>query len=139
MPPLASAYALDSVRRLSNAARLNASGLVLTAAGMLLQIAAGSTLYPSFAGPIVLLATAVIVVLRPGRWAPYVGLLVPLALGVGAIIAALISGAFIDQLTDTGRVGILLGSYMHVIGLIAALAGGVGMVLGGRGADAHGR
>lgn len=139
MSPQASAYPLDSVSRLPNTTKLNASGLVLTAVGMLLQIAAGSTLYPSLAGPIVLLAAAVIVVFRPGRWAPYVGLLVPLVLGAGAIIAAVISGAFVDQLMDTGRVGILLGSYMHVIGLIAALVGGVGMVLGGRGAEAHGR
>jgi hypothetical protein len=40
------------------------------------------------------------------------------------------TGDFIDQLTDTGQVGILLGSLMHVIGLVAAVAGGVGMVLG---------
>jgi hypothetical protein len=35
---------LNPVRRLSNAAKLNVAGLVLTAAGMLLQIAAGSEL-----------------------------------------------------------------------------------------------
>ena len=35
-----------SVSRLSNAAKLSVTGLVLTAAGMLLQIAAGSQLYP---------------------------------------------------------------------------------------------
>ena len=103
-------------------------GLVLTAAGMLLQIAAGSELYPTFAGPIVLLAAALIVAFGPGRWTPYVALLVPLVLGLGAIIAAVISGIFIEQLTDIGKAGIFLGSLMHVIGLIAALAGGVGMV-----------
>jgi hypothetical protein len=120
---------MDSVRRLSNAAKLNVTGLVLTAAGMLMQIAAGSTLYPSFAGPIVLLAAAVIVAFGPGRWTPYVGLLVPLVLGVGATVAALTTGDFIDQLTDFGKPGIVLGSLMHVIGLIAAVAGGVGMLL----------
>jgi hypothetical protein len=52
------------------------TGLVLTAAGMLLQIAAGSELYPTYAGPIVLLAAAVIVAFGPGRWPSYVGLLV---------------------------------------------------------------
>ena len=58
------------VRRLSNAAKLNVAGLVLTAAGMLVQIAAGSELYPSLAGPIVLLVTAVFVAVWPRRWVP---------------------------------------------------------------------
>jgi len=114
-----------------HAAKLSVAGLVLTAAGMLLQIAAGSELYPSFAGPIVLLATAVVVAFWSGRrWTPYVALLVPLVLGLGAIIAAVMSGEFIEQLTDVHQVGILLGSLMHVVGLTAAAAGGVGMLLG---------
>jgi hypothetical protein len=109
---------------------LNVTGLVLTSAGMLLQIVAGSKLYPSLIGPIVLLAAAVIVVFGPGRWTPYVGLLVPLVLAAGAIVAAVMTGGFIEQLTDVGRVGILVGSVMHVAGLTAAVAGGVGMLLG---------
>lgn len=129
----------NAVGRLSNAARLNVMGLVLTAAGMLLQIAAGSTLYPSLAGPIVLLTSAAIVAFGPGRWTPWVGLVVPVVLGVGAMIAALISGEFISQLTDVGHVGILVGSMMHVIGLIAAVAGGVGIVQARLGAGGRGR
>ena len=121
---------MKRVRQLSNATKLNIAGLVLTAAGMLLQIAAGSKLYPSVAGPIALLAAAVVVAFWSSRWTPYVGLLVPLVLGLGAIIAAVMTGDFIDQLTNTGEAGILLGSLMHVIGLIAAVAGGVGMLLG---------
>lgn len=123
---------MNRVTQLSNAAKLNEVGLVVTAAGMLLQIAAGSGLYPSFAGPIVLLVTAVVVAFWPRRWMAYVALLVPLVLGLGAIIAAVMSGEFIEQLTDTGNVGILVGSWMHVIGLIAAVAGGVGMLMGRR-------
>ena len=121
------------MRHLSNVAKLSAAGLVATAAGMLLQIAAGSELYPSFAGPIVLLATAVLVAFRPDRWVAYVALIVPLVLGLGAIIAAVMSGEFIEQLTDTGNMGILLGSLMHVVGLIAAVAGAAGMVMEPRG------
>jgi hypothetical protein len=126
---------MNRVRRLSNAAKLNVAGLVLTAAGMLLQIVAGSELYPSFAGPIILIATAVIVAIWSGRWTAYVALLVPLVLGLGAIIAALMSGEFIQQLTDVGNAGIFLGSLMHVIGLIAAVAGAIGMLLGRPAAD----
>jgi hypothetical protein len=126
---------LNRIRQLSNATKLNIAGLILTAAGMLLQIAAGSELYPSFAGPIVLLVTAVIVAFWSSRWTPYVALLIPLVLGLGAVIAAVISGEFIDQLTNFGEAGILLGSLMHVVGLIAAVAGGVGMLRGRPAAD----
>jgi hypothetical protein len=129
---LANVFSVDAARRLSNAARLNAVGLVLTATGMLLQIAAGSPLYPSLAGPVVLLAASAFVLFGPGRWTPYVGLLVPLVLGIGAIIAALATGAFVDQLTDVSQPVILVGSLVHVIGLFAAVVGGVGMVLGPR-------
>ena len=118
-----------SPRRLPGAAKLSVVGLILTAAGMLLQIAAGSELYPSFAGPIVLLLTAIIVAFWRARWMAYVALLVSLVLGLGAIIAAVMTGAFFEQLTDTDNMGILLGSLMHVIGLIAAVVGGVGMVM----------
>jgi hypothetical protein len=128
-----------AIERLSRAARLNVAGLVLTAAGMLLQIAAGSTLYPSLAGPIVLFGAAVIVALRPGRWAFYVGLVVPLVLGVGAVAAAAMTGEFIDQLADMGRIGIVVGSLMHVVGLVVAVASGATIVLGRRPVGERGR
>jgi hypothetical protein len=121
---------MQGASHLSNAAKLNVGGLVLTAAGMLLQIAAGSELYPTFSGPIVLLAAAGIVAFVRRRWTAYVGLLTPLVLGVGAIIAAVMTGDFFAQLTDVGNPGVLLGSLMHVIGLAAGVVGGVGMLLG---------
>jgi len=107
---------------------LSVAGLVVTAAGMLVQIGAGSELYPSLAGPIVLIVTALIVGFGPWRWTPYLGLLVPLALGVGAIVAAAMTGEFTAQLTDIGNAPIVVGSLMHVIGLIAAVAGAIGML-----------
>jgi hypothetical protein len=137
--PLTSALSMNTVRRLSNAARTNVAGLVLTAAAMLLQIAAGSTLYPSVTGPIVLVLTALVVAFVPGRWPAYAGLVVPLVLGLGAIVAAMISGDFIDQLSNVGNLGLFLGSVLHVVGLIAAVAGGVGMIQGRQAAGAGGR
>jgi hypothetical protein len=125
---------LNRTSRTSAATRLNVAGLVVTAAGMVLQMTAGSTLYPSLAGPIVLLLTALLVVFGPARWTPYVGLLIPLVLGLGAVVAAAMTGDFIGQLTDVGNVGIVLGSWMHVVGLIAAVAGGVGVLQGSRAA-----
>lgn len=115
-------------RQLTRWAWLNVIGLVLTAGGMLLQIASGSELYPSLTGPIVLLATAVFVALGPVRWTPFVGIGVPLVLGIGAIVAVAMTGGFIDQVT-TGNAGLILGSLMHVIGLLAAVTGGVGMLV----------
>jgi hypothetical protein len=107
---------------------LNVVGLVVTAAGLLLQIAAGSGLYPSLAGPIVLVVTAVIVAFGPWRWTAYIALLVPLVLGVGAIVAAAMTGEFTSQLVAFGNPGIVLGSLMHSAGLIGAVVGAIGML-----------
>jgi cadmium resistance protein CadD (predicted permease) len=139
MSPPTTARSMQTVRQRSSTARLNVVALVVASAAMLLQIAAGSTLYPSVTGPIVLVATALAVAFVPGRWVAYMGLAVPLVLGVGAIVAAAMTGDFIDQLTDLGNPGLVLGSLLHVVGLTAAVAGGIGLVLGQRAATAHGR
>lgn len=134
-----STRSMTTVGRLSPAARLNVGGLTLTAVAMLLQIAAGSTLYPSVTGPIVLAITALLVAFVARRWTAYVGLAVPLVLGIGAIVAAIMTGDFIDQLTNLGNPGVFVGSVLHVVGLIAAVAGGVGMVIDLRAAGPRGR
>ena len=77
--------------------------------------------------------TAIFVAFGPVRWTPWVGLVVPLVLGLGAILAAVMTCGFIDQLTDIGNPGLLVGSVMHVIGLTAAIAAGLAMVLSRRG------
>ena len=112
---------------------VNVIGLVVTATGMVLQMASGSELYPSLTGPIVLLVAAAFVALGPRRLTPFVAVLVPLALGVGAIVAAVMTGGFTNQLADPGNAGVFLGSLMHVVGLVAAVTGGVGMLLDRRG------
>jgi hypothetical protein len=129
----ARAVSIRGVRGLSSPAKLNTAGLLLAAAGMVAQMVSGSTLYPSIAGPIALIVTAILVAFGPRRAAPWVGLAVPLVLGIGALAAAVMTGAFIDQLTDVGKPGLLAGTLMHVVGLVAAVAGGVGMVLRRRG------
>jgi hypothetical protein len=117
-----------AVRHRSRAAILNVAGLVVAAAGMLLQMAAGSELYPSLTGPIVLIVTALLVAFGPWRWTAYVGLLVPLVLAVGAIVAAAMTGEFTRQLTDIGNPGLVVGSLMHLVGLMGAVAGAIGML-----------
>ena len=120
---------MSRLTRLSIWTALNVLGLVLTAAGMLVQIAAGSDLYPSLTGPIVLLATVVLVVFGPRRWTRWVGLGVPLVLGIGAAVAATMTGTFVDQLTGGGGVPLVLGSWMHVMGLVTAVSGAMGVML----------
>jgi hypothetical protein len=113
---------------LSGRARLNVAGLVLAAGGMVLQIAAGSDLFPGIPpGPIVLLAAAVVVTVGPKAWAPYIATVVPVFLIVGGVIASLVNGAFVDQLTGVEEPGILIGSWLQVGGLIAAFVGGMSM------------
>ena len=112
----------------SSATILNIIGLAAAAAGMLLQIVAGSGLYPSLAGPIVLIVTALIVAFGPWRWTAYIGLLVPLVLGVGAIAAAAMTGEFTRQLGDIGNPGLVIGSLLHIGGLIGAIVGAIGML-----------
>ena len=120
---------MSRLMRLSTSSTLNMLGLVLTAAGMLVQIGAGSDLYPSLTGPIVLLATAVLVAFGPSRWTRWAGLGVPLVLGIGAAVAATMTGTFVDQLAGAGGVALALGSWMHVIGLVTAVSGGVVVML----------
>jgi hypothetical protein len=125
----ATGISIDAVRGLPTAVKLNAAGLVLAAAGMFAEIATGSTLYPSIAGPIVLIVAAIVVAFGPARTAPWAGLVVPLVLGIGAVGAATITGNnLVSQLTDFGKPGIFVGSVMHVVGLGVAIAGGLMMV-----------
>jgi Mg/Co/Ni transporter MgtE len=130
---------MNGVTRMSNAAKLNVTGIVLALPVCCSRSSRDRNSIPRFAGPIVLLAVAVIVAFVRRRWTAYVGLLVPLVLGVGAIIAAVMTGEFVAQLTDVGRAGVFVGSVMHVVGLVAAVAGGVGMLLRPRGAGEHER
>jgi hypothetical protein len=116
-------------RSLENDAKLNVIGLVVAATGIGLEIAAGSRLYPTLALPIVLLIGAAVVAFGAARWTRYVGLVIPLLLAVGLAISVALSPAFIEQLTDIGNFGTLVGSLLHVVGLVLAVAGGIRMVL----------
>ena len=120
------------LKSLSNAGRLHAVGLVLAATGIGLERGAGSMLYPTLALPVVLVVAAALVAFRPGRWTAYVGLIVALVLAAGLIVSVALARTFLDQLTDTDA-GTLVGSFLHVVGLVAAMAGGIGNVRGHHG------
>lgn len=105
--------------------RRRVSLLVVTARGMVLRIASGSELYPAIPpGPIILVGAGV-VALGPWQWSPLVGLVVPVILIVGGIIASAAGNQFLDQLTEPAEGGIFAGTVIHVLGLITALVTGI--------------
>jgi hypothetical protein len=113
---------------LSAAGKLNVAGMVAAAAGIVIQIGSGSDLYPAIPpGPIILLAGAALVALGPWRWTPVVGIVVPLFLSVGAVMAAVNSGEFVDQLANPAQVGIgiFAGDVIQMLGVITALVAGI--------------
>ena len=120
---------MNRIASLSKESKLNVTGLLVAAIGMLLEMAAGSTLYPTVTGPIVLVAGSALVAFLPGRWTSYLGLVIPLVLGVGLAVSAVLDPTFAGQLIDFGNVAVAVGSVLHVAGLVAAVLGGVAMVL----------
>ncbi len=120
---------MNRITSLSNEARLNVAGLVVAAIGILLEIGAGSGLYPTLTGPVVLLVGAALVVLRPSRLTAYVGLIIPTVLGIGLAVSAVLSPDFLEQVVQLSNPALVFGSLLHVAGLIAAIGGGIAMVL----------
>jgi hypothetical protein len=131
---------MDERRPLSPPAKVNAVALAATAVGMVLQITSGSDLYPTIPpGPIILLVGAGVVALGLRRWSPIIGLVVPLILTVGGIVAAASGNRFLDQLVEPAELGIFVGTVVHLLGLIAALlSGGVALMRSSRGSDGTG-
>lgn len=70
---------------------------------------------------VLLLVTAGIVAFAPGRWAPLVGLLVPLFILAGGCA----TGATPDLLFSPDNAGALLGIVVQTIALLTAIASGV--------------
>lgn len=72
-------------------------------------------------GAIILLVTAAIVTFAPGRWAPLVGLLVPLFILAGGCATE----ATPDLLFSPDNAGALLGVVVQTIALVTAIASGI--------------
>jgi hypothetical protein len=112
----------SSARRLSAAGRLNVAGLVAAVLGIVIQIASGAD-YPTIPpGPIILLVAAGLVALGARwRWTTIVGVIVPIFLLVGGVLAPQAR----DQLGDPGQVGVFIGTVIQLLALIVASAAGV--------------
>jgi hypothetical protein len=111
--------------RSSPAVRLLVAGLVVTAAGMLVQYASGVD-YPTIPpGPIISLAAAAVVAWGPWRWAPVVGLVTALFISIGGLTATIAGNGFTPQLSDPGAFGGFAGTLVQIAGLAVALAAGI--------------
>lgn len=109
-------------RRLSPAASLSVAGLVVAAAGIVIQIASGAD-YPTIPpGLLILLAAAGLVALATRwRWTMIVGVIVSLFLLVGGALAPQAR----EQLGDPTQVGVFIGTVIQLLALVVALVASV--------------
>jgi hypothetical protein len=100
------------------AGKLNVAGLVVAAAGIVIQIASGAD-YPTVPrGLIIFLAAAALVALATRwGWTSVVGVIAPAFLLVGAAIA--------PKTRDPSRMGVLVGTVGQLLALVVALVAGV--------------
>jgi hypothetical protein len=117
----------------SPATKLNAAGLVIAAAGIMIQYASGVDFPTIPPGPIILLAAAALVVFGPRRWGAVVGLVVALFVALGGTIATIVGEGFSPQLSDPSAVGGFAGTLVQIAGLVIAVAAGIVAVRRGGG------
>ena len=111
--------------QISPAARLNAAGLVVAAAGIIIQYVSGVD-YPTIPpGPIILLSAAAVVVFGPCRRAPAVGLAAAAFLTLGGAIATIAGNGFSETLGDPSELGGFVGAVVQIAGLVVAVPAGV--------------
>jgi hypothetical protein len=112
----------DGPRRLSAAAKLNVAGLVVAAAGIVIQIASGAD-YPTVPpGLLILLVAAALVALGVRwRWTAIIGVIVPAFLLVGGALAPQTR----DHLGDPGQAGVFIGTLIQLLALVVALVAGI--------------
>jgi hypothetical protein len=118
----------DSQARLSSAARLNAAGLVIAAAGIMIQYFSGEDFPTIPPGPIILLAAAGVVVFGTWRRTPVVGLVAAAFVSLGGVIATIAGNGFDSTLGDPSGVGGFVGALVQIAGLAIALPAGVAAV-----------
>jgi len=98
-----------------------AGGLMLAAAGVIVQILTGVPGFPLIPpGPIILLAAATVVMWLRWRWAPAVGLLAALFIAVGGVL----EGSVFERLTAPAAIGPFAGSAIQLLGLVVAILAG---------------
>jgi hypothetical protein len=106
-------------------AMLNAVGLVVAAAGIMIQYVSGVD-YPTIPpGPIILLAAAGMVAFGSWRRAPVAGLVAAAFVSIGGVVATIAGNGFNSTLGDPSELGGFLGALVQIAGLVIALPSGV--------------
>lgn len=114
---------MDTFRRRTHVVAwlLHVTGLLLAAGGILTLFITDSVDSPViWVGPIVLVAVATLIVLRPRRWTFGLGLGFSLFVLVGAFIAP----GLVDRLSDPANAGAFYGTATQITGLLLALVTG---------------
>jgi hypothetical protein len=113
---------------LTAAAKANITGLLLAAAGIVIQIISGVH-YPKVPpGLIMLLVAAGLVAFARWPWGTVVGVIVPLFLLIGGVISE--TGR--HDITTPGHVGAFTGTLVQAAGVVLALAAGLAALSGPR-------
>jgi hypothetical protein len=106
-------------------AMVNVVGLVVAAAGIMIQYVSGVD-YPTIPpGAIILLVAAAVVAFGPWRRSPVVGLVAALFLMIGGAIATIAGNGFNETLGDPSGVGGFVGAVIQIVGLAIALPAGI--------------
>ena len=111
---------------LSTVGQVNVAGLVVAAAGILMEYFSGVEGFPTIPpGPIILLAAAALVAFGRWRWMPAVGVIAPLFVLVGGVIANIANWGAGAPLSDPANVGGFAGAVIQVLRVVAALVAGI--------------
>jgi hypothetical protein len=115
---------------LSMPARVNVAGMVVAAAGILIQYFSGVEGFPTVPpGPFILAGAAALVVWGPWRWTPAVAVIAPLlGLVLGAMSTILNWGAT-APLSHPGEPAGFVGAVLQFSGLVTALGAGIVLVV----------
>jgi hypothetical protein len=106
---------------LSLGSKLTVIGLLVAAAGISTLFLTTSVAVPPIPiGPILLVLIAALVGLGRWRWTPIAGVIMSIALLVGALIAP---GLF-DRLSNPAQVGAFVGTWVQMLGVFIAIVAG---------------
>jgi hypothetical protein len=114
---------------LSAPVKVNIAGLVVAAAGILIQYFSGVEGFPTIPpGPFILLAAALIA-WGPWRWTAAVGVLVPLLSLVLGTMSTILNWETTAPLSDPSETVGFVGAVIQFLGLITALGAGIVAVM----------
>jgi uncharacterized membrane protein YhhN len=112
----------------STAAKLTVAGLVVAAAGIMIQFVSGEDFPPIPPGPIILLAAAAVAAFASWRRADWVGLGAAAFISIGGVIATIAGSGFSETIGDPDGIGGFVGALIQVAGLVIALPAGIAAV-----------